>query len=300
SARLSQGVTIRGIEKKERVITNINDYIIQGEYAALYDKQSIIIGSELVKKLRVGLKKKVVVMGQAMDKSIHSNGYRIKAIVRTNNPDIDRYSAILPLKEVQKMFLAKDHVSSFSIILNNEGDCSALKNDLGRTLGDDYEIYTWNELYPLLESMQSSLETYNIITFFIVFLVVAIGIFDIFLISILERIKEFGIMLAIGTKFSQLAQIIMLESLTIGAIGLAFGSLLGFLVLVVTHGTGINFGFFAAGMEFSGIAAVVHPQIAIMYFIWAAIAVFITSCAAVLWPIRMVYKLKPIQAIRFV
>ena len=299
SARISQAVKIIGIEEGEKDFTNIKKSIIDGDYASLYEKRSIIIGSELIKKLRIGLGKKVVLMGQTLDKSINSGSYRIKAIVQTNNPDIDRYSALLPLDEVQKLFQAGDRISSYSIILNNEADLPMVKDGLKAQLGDNYEIYTWMELYPMLETMQGSLKTYNIITFFIVFLVVAIGIFDIFLISILERVKEFGIMLAIGTKFSQLAQIIIVESLTLGFIGLVFGSLSGLLILAITNFTGINFGLFAAGMEFSGIAAIVHPQIAIMYFIWAAIAVFITSFIAVLWPIRILSKLKPVQAIKF-
>lgn len=301
STRYSQGVKIFGIVPgQEEKVTNLRSSIRQGEYRLTPGKKEVIIGAELAEDLKVKPKQKVVIMGQAKDKSIASAAFRVSGIVRTNNTAIDRNAVFIELKDAQELFLLPNTVSQFSIVVKEPKELKNIKNALQNELGNSYEVFTWKELFKGLEVMQKMIDSYNAILYAIIFTVVAIGIFNIVLISVLERVREFGIMLAIGTKFSQLAKIIILESMLIGLLGFAAGSALGYLLLIYFKLFGLDLSNFSSSLEAFGMAAVMRPTVALKYFMMSATAVFITSFIASLWPIRILKKLKPVQSIRFI
>lgn len=301
SARYSQGVKIFGITpENEENITNLKSSVRQGEYRLSPGKKEIIIGAQLADDLKVKLKQKVVIMGQAKDRSIASAAFRVSGIVRTNNTAIDRNAVFIELKDAQELFLLPNTVSQFSIVSKEQKDLNNIKIDLQTKLGTAYEVFTWKELFKGLEVMQKMIDSYNAILYAIIFTVVAIGIFNIILISVLERVREFGIMLAIGTKFSQLAKIIVLESMLIGLLGFTAGSTFGYLLLIYFKLFGLDLSTFSSSLEAFGMAAVMRPTVALKYFMMSATAVFITSFIASLWPIRILKKLKPVQSIRFI
>jgi len=301
SARYSQGLKIIGIQPEaEENITNLKPSIREGNFKLEPGEKEIIIGAELAKELKVKIKQKVVIMGQAKDKSIVSAAFRVSGIVRVNNTAIDRNSAFIRLEESQKLFLLPNTVNQFSIVLNDPKKIELVKSDLQKKLGPEYEVFAWQDLFKGLEVMQKMIDTYNTIAYSIVFVIVAIGIFNIVLISVLERVREFGIMLAVGTKFTQLARIIILESMLIGLFGFLSGSFFGYLFLIYFKIFGLDLSKFASSIEAFGMAAVMRPALSLKYFIMSAIAVFITSFLAALWPIRILKKLKPVQSIRFI
>ncbi len=234
SARYSQGVKIFGIVPgEEEKVTNLQSAIRQGEYRLTPGKKEVIIGAELAEDLKVKPKQKVVIMGQAKDRSIASAAFRVSGIVRTNNTAIDRNAVFIELKDAQELFLLPNTVSQFSIVIKEPKDLDSIRNALQNELGNSYEVFTWKKLFKGLEVMQKMIDSYNAILYAIIFTVVAIGIFNVVLISVLERVREFGIMLAIGTKFSQLAKIIILESMLIGLLGFVAGSAFGYLLLYI-------------------------------------------------------------------
>jgi ABC-type lipoprotein release transport system permease subunit len=300
SARYSQGVKIIGINmEQEQDISNIKKYLIAGEYSFRPGKKDIIIGAGLAEKLKVSLKKKVVIMGMAKDKSIASAAYRIIGIVRTNNNDIDKYAAFIPLQDSQRIFQMPNSVSQFSIVVKEQKQLDDTKASIQKKLGSDYEVFTWQELYRAFEFMQRMMAGYNMVFYSIIFIVVAIGIFNIVLISVLERVREFGIMLAVGTRFFHIARIIFWESVIIGMIGCAIGLVVGYLLLAYFHFFGLDLSRFASSMQAFGLAAIMYPKISMLYFVRAIIAVFITSFVAALWPIRILKKLNPVESIHF-
>lgn len=300
SARYSQGVKIIGITAAEENVSNLKKSLRQGVYQLTPGQKEIILGADLAEDLKVKLKQKVVLMGQAKDKSIASAAFRVKAIIRTNNPALDKNAAFIDLAEAQNLFQLPNTVSQFSIVVKDYTKLKQTKISLQEKLGQKYEVFTWQELFKGMETMQKMISSYNAISYTIIFVIVAIGIFNIVLISVLERVKEFGIMLAIGTKFSQLARIILLESMLIGSFGFIYGSLLGYFFLFYFKLFGINFTYFQKSLDAFGIAAIMRPEISIKYFVMSAIAVFITSFIAALWPIRILKKLRPVQSIRFI
>ncbi len=301
SARNSQGVQIQGVDiEKERGATNLERSLKLGAYKLPYGEKMVIIGADLADELKVKPGKKVVIMGQASDRSIASAAFRVAGVVRTNNPAIDKYAAFINLTEAQELFQLENTVSQIAIFIKESSQLEQTKLYVTETIDlKNRTVYTWKELFKSMEWMQDMMVKFNQVSFMIVFVVVAIGIFNVVLISIMERVRELGIMMAVGTRFWQIARMIVCESLIIGLLGFIFGSLFGFLLLIYFKRFGLDLSAFAEGLEAFGFAAVMRPIIKFSYFSTAFNAVFITSFLASLWPIRILKKLKPVESIHF-
>jgi ABC-type antimicrobial peptide transport system permease subunit len=127
--------------------------------------------------------------------------------------------------------------------------------------------------------------------------VAALGIFGVMLVSVLERLREFGIMLAIGTRFSQLRNIIFVESFFLGFIGFSLGSLVGGATLYFFKVNGLDLSMFSDAFDEFGMDAVTYAIIRPGYFVMALAAVTLATFLSVLIPLRVLKKSKPIEAI---
>ncbi|MCI5138720.1 MAG: FtsX-like permease family protein [Candidatus Electrothrix sp. AR1] len=131
----------------------------------------------------------------------------------------------------------------------------------------------------------------------LIFCVAALGIFGVMLVSVLERLREFGIMLAIGTRFSEICKIILAESFFMGFIGFGLGSLIGFSTLYYFKIHGLDLSVFSDAFEAFGMDAVTYAIIRPSYFVTALIAVTGATFLSILIPLRVLKKAKPIEAI---
>lgn len=135
------------------------------------------------------------------------------------------------------------------------------------------------------------------ISYLLVFAVAALGIFGVILVSVLERVREFGIMLAIGSSFARVRWQIILESMLLGAIGLVAGAVIGGFLLYYFTNTGIDLSGYSDAMAQFGMDAIIKAEFHLAYFLYASIAVIFATFFAALWPIRVLKKLNPIEAV---
>ena len=304
SAKYAQGVNIIGIDvEKEGPFINYKNPVVRGKFEVAPDKNIVMLGQSLAEKLKVDIGKKVVIQGQALDKEIVSIAARVAGIIKTNNPGIDNAGVLVDKTKLQELFKV-DGVTEFNVLTREGSRLISLKEEIGsrfeRQGTEKLEIFTWKELYPLMLFWEKIFNYFIYISYAIVFLVVALGIFFILFISIFERIKEFGILMALGTPFRSIGQIIIFESLIMGGLGYIFGGLSGFLLLVLFKRYGLDFSYFSSGLSDVGMAAVMFPEIRFNYFILGFTAIFVSSLIAVTIPLWKLKKLKAIEAIRFV
>lgn len=304
SARYAQGANIIGIDvSKENSFINYKKPAVKGKFHLDDDRHQGMIGRRLADKLKVDIGKKIVIQGQALNKEISSTVARVVAVLETNNPAIDMAGVLLDKKKVQQLFKI-DGVTEFSVLLKGKSSLDAAKKEIEQQINEKIkgkvELFTWKELYPFLLLWDKVIKYFVYISYAIVFLVVALGIFFILFISIMERIKEFGILMAVGTPFSSIGKIIFLESLIMGGFGYLFGSFFGFLSLGLFNRFGLNLSHFSSGLADIGMAAVMFPAIRLEYFILGFIALFVSSVMAVIVPLWKLKRLKPVEAIRFI
>ncbi len=156
----------------------------------------------------------------------------------------------------------------------------------------------WDELYPLLIEMRDMMDIFNWLSYAIVFAVAALGIFGVILMSILERMREFSIMMAIGTPYGNIRYQVISEAFIMALIGYIIGAILGFGFLVYTASNGIDLRYYQAGLESFGLNAILYADIRYYYFLQAFASVFFATFISVLWPLYVLKKIKPIEIIQ--
>ena len=129
-------------------------------------------------------------------------------------------------------------------------------------------------------------------------IVVFIGILGVMYVSILDRIREFGILLSIGYAYRYIRYQIMIEALLLGLAGYFLGLFVGLLILSYLTYQGLDLTLFAEGMEAFGMSSVIYASIKSSYFISTLFAIIIASLLSVVLPLRKIKKLNPVEVIR--
>ena len=263
----------------------------------LIKRKGALIGSALAKKLNLTIGSRVIFTAQDVTGEINSISFRISGILKTGNPALDENSVFISMEKISKFLNLQQSATQIALRVKNTEDIKQVQNEL-KTLLPDTDVLRWDELYPLLIQMQELMNIFNLASYGIVFIVAALGIFGVMLVSVLERMREFSIMLAIGTPYKIVRNQIILEASFLGLIGYMAGAFLGWCLLFYMSTDGIDMRSFEAGLELYGYSAVMYANMHLYYFFQAFFAVFFATLLSVIWPLRMLRKIKPIQVIQ--
>ena len=257
-------------------------------------KRSAVIGIELAKTLKLRIGSKVVFSTQDSSGEINSLSLKIRGVVQTTNILIDTNAIFVDIKSLYK-FLSIDETEATQISIRSEN------KELYKTLAKKYpslDVKSFFELQPMMKMMQDMMIIFNSITFFIVMLVVFIGILGVMYVSILDRVREFGIMLGIGMEYKYIRLQIILESVFVGFIGYLFGAILGIIFLTYLNKYGLNLSSFADALQSWGMDTILYATIKMSYFTSTFIAIISASILSVWLPLRKIKKLNPVEVIK--
>ncbi|MFV9691431.1 MAG: ABC transporter permease [Desulfobacteria bacterium] len=297
TAHYSRGVAIFGVDlAAEEKHGRLKGYLSQGEFSFGKKGRGAIIGFKLADKLQVRIGSKIVLSAQDSHGEVSAAPLKVRGILKTNNMALDENAVFIGDKKARKLLAMDEGVSQVAVILHDEAQIAGLQQELRRQF-PHLEILRWDELYPALMQSRVMMEGFNLVTSLLIFCVAALGIFGVMLVSVLERLREFGIMLAIGTRFSQLRNIIFVESFFLGFIGFSLGSLVGGATLYFFKVNGLDLSMFSDAFDEFGMDAVTYAIIRPGYFVMALAAVTLATFLSVLIPLRVLKKSKPIEAI---
>lgn len=296
TATKSNPAKVIGINlKEEEKFGNFSDFLKDGELD--FGKNGAFIGSGLAKKLKIKIGSKVIFTAQDSQLEIVSAALRVKAIIQTSNPGFDDRGIYIPIEKAAGL-MAIDSQSATQIAIRSNSETLGLLQKQIEKLFPGLEVYSFMELYPQLKQMQSMMDIFNAITFTIVMIVVFVGILGVMYVSILDRIREFGILLSIGYAYRYIRIQIIAEAFFLGFAGYLLGSLVGFLLLGYLKIYGLDLSMFAEGMESFGMSSTLYATIESTYFISTFFAIVIASVLSVIPPLRKIKKLNPVEVIR--
>jgi putative ABC transport system permease protein len=300
SAYNSSGVNFIGVNSnKEPEISKIHKYIITGNYLS-GKKNEIMIGKKLADKLEVYLGDKIVLMASDIDGKVSSDLFRVTGIFQSSNSEFDKYNVYINIATSQELLGIRGKITEIAINLENRNLADSLKNKLTIALGDQYEIKTYKDLLPMLTMFMEMSKSVMGIFFVIIGVAMIFGIINTKMMSVFERIREFGILMANGMRNTQIFQMIIIEAFFIGITGLFFGLLFGIgLILPLSH-YGINMSSFADTLSKIGFSAIIYPVLSSDTIINSSITILLTTILGSLYPAIKTIRLEPVAALRYV
>lgn len=223
---------------------------LQGEYNP-EEVAEVVIGRGLARSLGISLGDELVVIAEGADGSMGDALLEVVGIVQTGNSAVDRTIAIVHLEEAQFIGAMEGVVHEIVIRVNNPSDAIPLARQLQRTLEGqgrgELLARPWQEvnrsLYELLQLGNQS----NYIIFLVIAFIVSLGVLNALRMSARERMREFGVLLALGMPRIRLFGMVLLEGLILGAMGAFVGGLLGGLMTYYFSRKGLDFGAFVEG-----------------------------------------------------
>ncbi len=300
SPQTSKGSLVVGVDPAtEKSLTIIDSYLIEGKYLSTADDRQVMMGVKLAKELDLRLGEKLVIMVQGSDGSLSAEAFRLCGIYKTDSPVYDGQIVYVPLSATQRLLVCGQEVSIVGAKVRSEDEIDSVRDKLALALKDEeVSVLTWRESAHEIVSIQQFQNAVLLIVLIIIFSIVALGIFNTLLMSLFERIREFGLMMALGAKPAHVAGLIIVESAILGALGIAVG---------IVGGSALIFYFGKNGiaLPISDAMGYWMPFDKVLYlkFVWkehllSCLAALLTSIVAALFPALHASRLKPANALR--
>ena len=297
SERDTRGVTLIGIEpERERDISFVARDIAEGEFLSSRDDHGLIVGRKLVEKLETGLGKRVVIMSQDQSNEIADRGFRIVGIFESKLAQYEEGFVFAGEAVIQELLGVGDAVSEVAILGTDYRDVDGLYRSVEAAAGNDVEVLPWYELDTYLGSMLAMMDGFVIIFIVVVFLALSFGLVNTLVMAVFERVREIGLMLALGmTPRSILGQIVT-ESVLLLVIGLVIGNIAA-VATIEPLKDGIDVSIVGEGMEMMGASSVLYPALYLKDIVMANVIVIVLGFFASLSPAWRASRYDPIRAI---
>jgi ABC-type lipoprotein release transport system permease subunit len=283
---------------EEKDLSQIDEAIIEGEYLTGESLRQIVIGSKLAEILEVELGDRVVItVSQAYTGDLAQEMFRISGIYKLNIKEMDRAMAFIHLSRSQQMLGLGSEVHEIALKFKDSEPGRNKQHAFWEEFsGNGNDAIGWTAILPELEA---ALELSQFSTFFlgvILFGVVALGIVNTLFMSIHERMFEFGVLRAVGTRAAAMARLVLLEAGALAIFSSLIGAVLGFLITYMFVHIGIDY----TGIEFSGVTfrKLLYPVLEVGQFIKYPIAVYIFTVFTALYPAIYAARLTPSEAMR--
>ncbi len=297
SERESRGVTLVGIDPLlERTLDAVGSDIVEGRYLEDINDGGIVIGRKLADKLDTEIGKRIVIMSQDPDNDIADRGYRIVGLFKANLEQHEEVFVFAGKATVQKMLGIEDRVTEVVVMAEEFRELEELTKLVATRAGEGVEVLPWQELDKYLGTMLKVMDGFVLVWLIVIFLALSFGLVNTLVMAVFERVREIGLMLALGMRPSNILSQIIVESGLLLVIGLALGNVLAY-ASVVPLKDGIDVSAVAEGMEMFGYASILYPAQELRDTIMANVVVLVLGFLASLSPAWRASRYDPIEAI---
>lgn len=288
------GVLVVGVDpEKEDRMTGLAGRLVTGQYLKP-DERQVIIAEGVGKKLKIGIGDSLVLISQGYHGVNSAGKYPVTGMVQFGSPELNNRMVYLPLKDAQWFYGAEGRITSLAIHLESDRNMQRVVKILKNRLGEDeYEVLNWEEMLPELVEARTLDSAGNYIVYFILYLIIAFGIYGTILMMTREREGEFRILISIGMKRYKLGMMIWLETMFLGVLGALGGIMISFPVVYYFYINPVRFsGDYAVMLEKFGFEPIFPALFDAGIFLAQALVVFIITSFLALYPMWKVQKLK--------
>lgn len=262
--------------------------------------REVLMGRGFAENLEVEVGDTLTLLGQTAYRSLGGLGVVVTGLGESGISYLDNRLLLASIDQVQLMTYLDDATTEILVFVEDPEIADSLAADLSRVLDGQVtgglEIVSWGDQGPFVKMMDSMVPLLAVV-FFILLLMASLIIINTMLMTVMERMKEFGMLAALGMRRSDIVRLIVFEGLVIGLIGAAIGGVLGTGIALWIEQVGIDVSAAAKGIEmpFQGL---IYPDWKLMYTLISAVLGMITAVLATLYPARRAIQQTPAEAIR--
>ncbi len=298
SASSTFGGNIVGIDpQKERYITNIEASIIEGRYFNGEIRNQAVIGRKLAQRLNIKLNNKIVVSFQGMDSTITYAACRVVGIYKTGSSRFDESNVFLQQEDLWNLLGTPPVYHEIVMRAPSSRNLDSIYVAVASEF-PSLDVRDWKTLAPELALMTDMMGQYTLFILAVILLALLFGITNTMFMAVLERIREIGVLLAIGMKKRRVFLMIVLETIFLSIIGGVFGVLLSVGTILLTQNTGIDLSLFSEGLEDIGMSSMLYPFLPPVTYVQLFFMIIAAAVIAAIFPALRAIHTKPATAIR--
>ena len=299
SERETRGIQLVGVDPASERISFIGSVSYAGEPLASPEDARLLVGKALAEQLQTAVGRRLVIMTQGSDGLNREAGFRIAGIYDADGTGLEKAFVFTGVSALQGLLDAKV-VTEVSIRLLEEGSSAAEGFSARGRLMDYFtglDVLRWQELEPQAAAMFAFADSAVFIWFLIMMGALIFGLVNTLITSVMERVREFGMLRALGMRPGSVVVQVVLESTLVMALGVLIGLGVGSL-LVGWLADGIDLSAWAEGVELAGMRSLLVPRLLPGDLLLVALMSVIFGVLASLYPAWRAVKVKPLEALR--
>lgn len=299
SANSSTGGKFIGImPESEDAVTGLKDKLTQGNYLDNESRNKVIIGEKLADKLKVSLRSKIVLTFQDSTGNILAGAFRIIGLYKTYNSLYDETNIFVRGADIGRLVNLPGEFHEIAALVHEPETLDTIVHELNAKY-PQAKTEDWKEIAPEISLMIESFDQYMVIFLIIILLALSFGIINTMLMAVLERVREIGMLMAIGMNKIKLFVMISLETICLVITAAPIGMLLGYFTVQYLGETGMDLSaVYDEGYAAYGFKSFIYPKLEDIYYIRITIMVIVTALLASIYPAITAIRLDPLKAIR--
>jgi ABC-type lipoprotein release transport system permease subunit len=280
-------------------VSKIYECVTEGSY---FERESrtpiILISQKLATKLNAKMGSKIVITLQNNEGVLTYGLFRVGGIYKTSNSMYDEGNVFVKSSDLAGLTgFGENDATEIAVLLDNTNLTDAITAQI-KDHYNNLSVMPWTELQPMLKLMVSVMDVYTYIIMIVILIAMAFGIINTMLMAILERIREIGMLMAVGMNRKRIFSMIMLETIFLSVTGAVIGMVISYITIRLTGVYGLNFSAWAEGLESYGYSSVIYPVLYRKYYIALTLFVIVIAIISSLYPARKALGFKPAEAVR--
>jgi ABC-type lipoprotein release transport system permease subunit len=289
----TNGVAVLGIDPGSVANAPFRSGLSEGDFIGSDDRDSILIGKELAKKMGISLHDNIQLLVNTSDGSVNEQSFNVKGIFNSGVPAYDETTTFLPLSKAQAITGVEKRASTILVLLNDREMTDVVAASLK---SDKYSIVTWKEQNEMVVQTEEFAHGYMVIINLIVLAITATVIVNTLVMAVFERTREIGILSAIGMKSTRIMGMFIIESFLLALLG----TLIGFIIGGVLVWYSTNVGFYIGNMGIrSGflLGERIYGYLTMQDTVSLTITAFVVTMLAALYPAILAARMEPVKAL---
>jgi ABC-type lipoprotein release transport system permease subunit len=299
----THGVVLLGVDpERERSVSTLDQRVETGEFLPATMVRPIVLGQQLADNLGAVLGDEILVYSMSYTLENAYELFEFAGTVKLPDPSFERGLAIVRLADAQEFLVYGERVNEVALRAESAQQVPALSADLAVRLAgrSGVSIHPWNEVMPELEQFIIIDDAGMYIMLVILVIVVGFGILNTILMSVMERQRELGAMLALGLRPVRLFSMIYAESMMLAGIGLIVGMALALPTVLwfIGHPIPLSGEGMEAAAALVGMEPIVVFELRDTTLPGAALTILGVAALAALYPAFKAGRARPVDALR--